>query len=204
MALGSESPKSQLATSSVSEYPPSSLSRIVSLLQTHRFLSDCLPDSSDFGKLIQRWKSAFDDWIARLLSLLVTTTECILERFMSSYSVWFEKLFVHIQSTLADSQFVKVGGCLLDGFPNVKKEGTSSLQRHYDTVSFLPQASSFLTGHNWLTLGCFGANALRLMHYGESIKEIINEEFGDGIMSAIDFYCTVDKVKAADGKDRVY
>uniref|UniRef100_A0A803KT15 Cyanate hydratase n=2 Tax=Chenopodium quinoa TaxID=63459 RepID=A0A803KT15_CHEQI len=41
------------------------------------------------------------------------------------------------------------------------------------------------------------------MHFGESIKEIINEEFGDGIMSAIDFYCSVDKVKGVDGKDRV-
>ncbi|VAH86984.1 unnamed protein product [Triticum turgidum subsp. durum] len=42
-----------------------------------------------------------------------------------------------------------------------------------------------------------------IMHFGESIKAIINEDFGDGIMSAIDFYCTVDKVKGADGKDRV-
>ncbi|KAK9931229.1 hypothetical protein M0R45_018515 [Rubus argutus] len=38
---------------------------------------------------------------------------------------------------------------------------------------------------------------------GESIKEIINEEYGDGIMSAIDFFCSVDKVKGVDGKDRV-
>ncbi|KAG2727832.1 hypothetical protein I3760_01G177600 [Carya illinoinensis] len=42
-----------------------------------------------------------------------------------------------------------------------------------------------------------------VMHFGESIKEIINEEFGDGIMSAIDFFCSVDKAKGADGKDRV-
>ncbi|XP_074282261.1 cyanate hydratase-like [Silene latifolia] len=42
-----------------------------------------------------------------------------------------------------------------------------------------------------------------VMHFGESIKEIINEDFGDGIMSAIDFYCSVDKVKGVDGKDRV-
>ncbi|XP_057781522.1 cyanate hydratase [Salvia miltiorrhiza] len=42
-----------------------------------------------------------------------------------------------------------------------------------------------------------------IMHFGESIKEIINEDFGDGIMSAIDFYCSVDKVKGVDGKDRV-
>ncbi|KAL5561152.1 hypothetical protein UlMin_030899 [Ulmus minor] len=42
-----------------------------------------------------------------------------------------------------------------------------------------------------------------VMQFGESIKEIINEEFGDGIMSNIDFYCSVDKVKGVDGKDRV-
>ncbi|KAL8139610.1 hypothetical protein V2J09_005631 [Rumex salicifolius] len=42
-----------------------------------------------------------------------------------------------------------------------------------------------------------------VMHFGESIKEIINEDFGDGIMSAIDFYCSVDKIKGVDGKDRV-
>ncbi|XP_027118865.1 cyanate hydratase isoform X1 [Coffea arabica] len=42
-----------------------------------------------------------------------------------------------------------------------------------------------------------------VMHFGESIKEIINEEFGDGIMSAIDFYCSVDKIKGVDGKERV-
>ncbi|KAI3697139.1 hypothetical protein L6452_29923 [Arctium lappa] len=42
-----------------------------------------------------------------------------------------------------------------------------------------------------------------VMHFGESIKEIINEEFGDGIMSAIDFFCSVDKVQGVDGKDRV-
>ncbi|KAJ4831740.1 hypothetical protein Tsubulata_031012 [Turnera subulata] len=126
---------------------PSSLSRIVSLLQTHRLLSEPLPDSG--GKLTQRWKSAVDDWIARLLSLLSTTTpdkcwagicllgvtcqECSPELFLSSYTVWFEKLLVHIQSSPADSQFVKVAACnsisdlitRLGGFPNVKKEGTS-------------------------------------------------------------------------------
>lgn len=42
-----------------------------------------------------------------------------------------------------------------------------------------------------------------VMHFGESIKEIINEDFGDGIMSAIDFFCSVDKVKGVDGKERV-
>ncbi|GAB2217763.1 hypothetical protein Droror1_Dr00000974 [Drosera rotundifolia] len=42
-----------------------------------------------------------------------------------------------------------------------------------------------------------------VMHFAESIKDIINEEFGDGIMSSVDFYCAVDKIKGVDGNDRV-
>jgi len=38
--------------------------------------------------------------------------------------------------------------------------------------------------------------------YGPSIKEVIHEKFGDGIMSAIDFTLDVDKVKDPKG-DRV-
>lgn len=35
------------------------------------------------------------------------------------------------------------------------------------------------------------------------IKAIVNEKFGDGIMSAIDMYATVEKVKGSQGEDRV-
>ncbi len=42
-----------------------------------------------------------------------------------------------------------------------------------------------------------------VMHYGEALKAVTNEEFDDGIMSAIDFLCTVDRVKGAGGEDRV-
>ena len=42
-----------------------------------------------------------------------------------------------------------------------------------------------------------------VMHNGESIKEIVNEKFGDGIMSAIDFYIKVEKIKGKHGEDRV-
>ena len=38
--------------------------------------------------------------------------------------------------------------------------------------------------------------------YGTSLKEVIHEKFGDGIMSAIDFKMTVDKEEAPTG-DRV-
>ncbi len=41
------------------------------------------------------------------------------------------------------------------------------------------------------------------LHYGESIKAIMNEKFGDGIMSAIDFKLTIDKVKGSKGEDRM-
>lgn len=41
------------------------------------------------------------------------------------------------------------------------------------------------------------------LHYGDAIKEVMNEKFGDGIMSAIDFTITVDKVKGAKGEDRM-
>jgi cyanate lyase len=42
-----------------------------------------------------------------------------------------------------------------------------------------------------------------ITHGGESIKAIINEEFGDGIMSAIGFYATIDKVVGKEGEPRV-
>ena len=42
-----------------------------------------------------------------------------------------------------------------------------------------------------------------LMHNGEAIKAIINEECGDGIMSAIDFYCDVGTVKGDLDETRV-
>ncbi len=41
------------------------------------------------------------------------------------------------------------------------------------------------------------------MHYGEAIKAIMNEELGDGIMSAIDMFATIDKIKGKAGEDRI-
>jgi cyanate lyase len=40
-------------------------------------------------------------------------------------------------------------------------------------------------------------------HYGKAIKNIINEECGDGIMSAIDFYCDVGTTTGKHGEKRV-
>jgi len=40
-------------------------------------------------------------------------------------------------------------------------------------------------------------------HYGEAIKAIINEQYGDGIMSAIDFYLDVGTTTGKHGEKRV-
>lgn len=42
-----------------------------------------------------------------------------------------------------------------------------------------------------------------ITHYGEAIKSIINEQCGDGIMSAIDFYCDVGTTTGKSGEKRV-
>uniref|UniRef100_A0A7S2V222 Cyanate hydratase n=1 Tax=Fibrocapsa japonica TaxID=94617 RepID=A0A7S2V222_9STRA len=42
-----------------------------------------------------------------------------------------------------------------------------------------------------------------VMHYGEAIKAIINEQCGDGIMSAIDFYLDVGTTQGKHGEKRV-
>ena len=42
-----------------------------------------------------------------------------------------------------------------------------------------------------------------ITHYGEAIKSIINEQCGDGIMSAIDFYCDVGTTTGKLGEKRV-
>ena len=42
-----------------------------------------------------------------------------------------------------------------------------------------------------------------ITHYGNAIKLLINEKFGDGIMSAIDFYMTVGETIGKAGEKRV-
>jgi len=42
-----------------------------------------------------------------------------------------------------------------------------------------------------------------ITHYGKAIKALINEKFGDGIMSAIDFYLTVGETTGKLGERRV-
>ncbi|KAK3001207.1 hypothetical protein RJ639_022001 [Escallonia herrerae] len=123
---------------------PLHLSRVISTVKTHRLLSENPASQSADQKHIDSWKSAVDAWVNRLLVLVsnkcwagicllgLTCQECSLERFLASYSDWFQKLLSHIQPPV-ESHFVKVASCAaisdlltrLGVLPNVKKEGTS-------------------------------------------------------------------------------
>ncbi|KAH1240793.1 hypothetical protein GmHk_07G018563 [Glycine max] len=104
---------------------PSELSKVVSLIKTHSLLSESFADSTR-PKLIEAWKSALASWLNLIYSLLSTTMpdkcwagisllgvtceECSSERFLESYSVWFQKLLSFLQSP-ADSHLVRVAAC---------------------------------------------------------------------------------------------
>lgn len=42
-----------------------------------------------------------------------------------------------------------------------------------------------------------------MQHYGTSIKYLVNEKRGDGIISAIDLYMDLEVIKGKHGEDRV-
>ncbi|KAJ0101543.1 hypothetical protein Patl1_05894 [Pistacia atlantica] len=128
---------------------PSELTKLISLLRTHKLLSESFDDSVD-KKLAESWKSAVDEWVHAVLSLVssnmfqsnkcwtgicllgVTFQECAVHRFLASFSVWFNNIYSHIQPP-AESQFVKVASLntmsdlfsRLDGLPNAKRDGSS-------------------------------------------------------------------------------
>ncbi|KAH9657416.1 RIX1 domain-containing protein [Citrus sinensis] len=123
------------------------LSKIAFLIRTHKLLSESANDSME-KKLVDSWKSAVDEWVVRVSSLVssnmpdkcwtgicllgLTCQECNYDRFLASYSVWFNKLYLHIQQS-SESQFVKVASChsisdlltRLEKLPNGKKDGSS-------------------------------------------------------------------------------
>jgi cyanate lyase len=42
-----------------------------------------------------------------------------------------------------------------------------------------------------------------MQHYGQGIKYLVNEKLGDGIISAIDLYTSVDVIKGVADENRV-
>jgi len=83
---------------------------------------------------------------------------------------------------------------LLDALPGISQEDLTSMQEDFPMRSFddqiLKEPNIYRTYE-------------AITHYGESIKTIINEQCGDGIMSAIDFYMDVGTTTGKSGEKRV-
>ncbi|KAL2336139.1 hypothetical protein Fmac_010585 [Flemingia macrophylla] len=144
---------------------PSHLSNLLSQLKTHSLLSESFAQSTP-PKHVQAWKSAFTSWLNRIYSLISTTMpdkcwagisllgvtfeECSTERFLESYSLWFQKLLPFLQQSPADCHSVRVAACAsmsdlfvsilvatvktsyfklaqlrLNGYPKIKKDSSS-------------------------------------------------------------------------------
>ncbi|RAL45561.1 hypothetical protein DM860_009425 [Cuscuta australis] len=156
---------------------PSDLSHVVSVVKTHRLLSESAPPSAG-QKIIEIWKSAVDDWVKRLLNLAsssmpdkcwagicllgVTCQECSSARFFASYPSWFLKLLSHIQSP-ADSHLVKAASCAsvsdlfsrLSGFTNAKKDATSQATKVIQPVlKLLNEDTSIVLWEEAVSLLC--------------------------------------------------
>ncbi|XP_042426615.1 uncharacterized protein LOC122014451 [Zingiber officinale] len=123
----------------------SDLSFIISKIKTVDLLSEQLPNPSN-TKLVEAWRAAMDAWLERVISLTsskmpdkcwvgvsllgVTCGKCSSARFITSYSVWFQKLLSIIQLP-PNSSFVRVAVCTslsdlftrLTLFSNLKKVG---------------------------------------------------------------------------------
>ncbi|XP_010478406.1 PREDICTED: proline-, glutamic acid- and leucine-rich protein 1-like isoform X1 [Camelina sativa] len=148
--------KPKILQNLLSEYVPNEkqpltnflvLSKVVSTISTHKLLTEpplASIDQSHHGKS----KSAVDDWVNRLLALVssdmpdkcwvgvslmgVTCQECSSDRFISSYSVWFNSLLSHLKNP-ASSRIVRVASCTsisdlltrLSRFLNTKKDAVS-------------------------------------------------------------------------------
>jgi Cyanate lyase len=101
----------------------------------------------------------------------------------------YEALFLHAQA----QQKPESEGKLVQLVPGLSKDLVAEMRkcpmRSYDpTIIQEPNIYRMTEGG---------------LHYGESIKEVKNEKFGEGIMSAIDFKITLDKIKGDKGEDRM-
>ncbi|KMZ69219.1 hypothetical protein ZOSMA_21G00730 [Zostera marina] len=119
----------------------------VSAVKSHGLLRESV-SSKDNPKLAKNWKDAFDTWIDHVLSLVsstmpdkqlaginllgITCLECSSDRFLVSYSGWFQRLYEIIQNP-DYSHFIGVALCAsfsdlltrLADFPKLKKDATS-------------------------------------------------------------------------------
>ncbi|XP_026381355.1 uncharacterized protein LOC113275975 [Papaver somniferum] len=193
---------------------PSELSYIVSTIKTHGLLSECVSSNNDEPveqKHMDKWKTTVDSWVERLLLLTsskmpdkiwagicligVTCQECSVDRFVASYSLWFQKLHSQIQSS-SDSHFVKVATCAslsdmftrLAGFSTMKKDATNNAGKLTQPIlKQLAEESSEAVLDGAVDLLCtlikyFPASVHR--HY-DSVEAVIVSKIMSGKCSAV-------------------
>lgn len=94
------------------------------------------------------------------------------------------------QAKLTSETAIKLGTAL----PNISASDLESMQNEFPMRSFPDDILK--EPHVYRTYEA-------ITHYGEAIKAIINEQCGDGIMSAIDFYLDVGTTTGKNGEKRV-
>ncbi|XP_015876389.2 uncharacterized protein LOC107413049 isoform X1 [Ziziphus jujuba] len=184
---------------------PSELSMVVSAIKTHNLLSEYVREPTD-QKVMDTWRAAVDSWVNRLLELVssdmpdkcwagicllgMTCQECSSDRFLASYSVWFQKLLSHIQSAAA-SHFLKIASCAsmsdmltrLGGFPNLKKDGTAHAGKVIQPVLKLlndVQSEAVLEGANILLCTIITFFPFSISRHYESVEAAIASKMLSG------------------------
>jgi cyanate lyase len=94
------------------------------------------------------------------------------------------------QAKLTESTAEKLRSAL----PSLKEDDIQSMIQHFPMRSY--DDAILKEPHVYRTFEA-------ITHYGEAMKAIINEQCGDGIMSAIDFYCDVGTTTGKHGEKRV-
>lgn len=109
-------------------------------------------------------------------------------------------------------QMLRLHACVQPGTASLRHacchsapEHLSGILRLLDRVLSGAQhaAGAETSGRSWLIKGPDCRLNEAVNHNGEAIKSLVNEQLGDGIMSAIDCYITVKSIKGKSGEDRV-
>ncbi|XP_047091379.1 proline-, glutamic acid- and leucine-rich protein 1 isoform X4 [Lolium rigidum] len=142
-----------------STVPPSELASILDAVRTHGLLTEAIQGPPD-RKLAEAWRAAVDAWVQRVGELLqsdsphsrwlgtcflgVTFQDISNERFLESYSDWFEKILTNLQEP-SSSQLATDVSCTsmsdlfvrLAKFLNLKKEASSFAGRVVEPLLLL-------------------------------------------------------------------
>lgn len=144
-----------------------------------------------FANLSRRSFSSHADRVHRVLSAKSTSalTYDQLATKLGVTNTYAAQLLLG-QARLTPSTAVKLQAAL----PSITNEDLKDMQESYPMRTY--DDAILKEPHVYRTYEA-------ITHYGTAIKSIINEQCGDGIMSAIDFYCDVGTTTGKHGEKRV-